>query len=32
MQRWWVHMADVMATNDKHEPISVDLVPMFWMK
>ena len=32
MQRWWAHMADVMATNDKSEPISVNLVPMFWMK
>ena len=32
MQRWWAHMADVMATNDQNEPISVDLVPMFWMK
>lgn len=32
MQRWWAHMADVMATNDKNEPISIDLVPVFWMK
>ncbi|MBU1336657.1 MAG: L-rhamnose mutarotase [Alphaproteobacteria bacterium] len=32
MQRWWAHMADVMATNDKNEPIAIDLVPMFWMK
>ncbi|KKC33767.1 L-rhamnose mutarotase [Devosia psychrophila] len=32
MQRWWAHMADVMATNDQNEPISVNLVPMFWMK
>ena len=32
MQRWWAHMADIMATNDKNEPVSVDLVPMFWMK
>lgn len=32
MQRWWAHMADVMATNDRNEPISIDLVPMFWMK
>lgn len=32
MQRWWAHMADVMATNDRNEPIAVDLVPMFWMK
>lgn len=32
MQRWWTHMADVMATNDRNEPIATDLVPMFWMK
>lgn len=32
MKRWWAHMADVMATNEKNEPLSVDLVPMFWMK
>ena len=32
MQRWWAHMADVMATNAKNEPIAIDLVPMFWMK
>ncbi|SEP78267.1 L-rhamnose mutarotase [Devosia sp. YR412] len=32
MQRWWAHMADVMATNHKNEPISMDLTPMFWMK
>jgi L-rhamnose mutarotase len=32
MKRWWAHMADVMATNAKNEPVSVDLVPMFWMK
>ena len=32
MQRWWAHMADVMATNAKNEPVSVELVPMFWMR
>lgn len=32
MQRWWAHMADIMATNDRNEPLSTDLVPMFWMK
>ena len=32
MQRWWAHMADVMATNDRNEPVASDLVPMFWMK
>lgn len=32
MQRWWAHMADIMATNDKNEPVAVDLKPVFWMK
>lgn len=32
MQRWWAHMADIMATNERNEPIATDLVPMFWMK
>jgi len=32
MQRWWAHMADIMATNERNEPLSTDLVPMFWMK
>jgi L-rhamnose mutarotase len=32
MKRWWAHMADIMATNEKNEPISVDLLPVFWMK
>lgn len=32
MQRWWAHMADLMATNERNEPISTDLVPLFWMK
>jgi L-rhamnose mutarotase len=32
MKRWWAHMADIMATNDKNEPIAVDLAPVFWMK
>jgi L-rhamnose mutarotase len=32
MKRWWAHMADIMATNDKNEPIAVDLTPVFWMK
>ena len=32
MKRWWAHMADIMATNDRNEPLSTDLTPMFWMK
>lgn len=31
MQRWWAHMADVMATNEKSEPVSIPLTPMFHM-
>ena len=29
MQRWWAHMADLMATHPDHEPVAVPLVPMF---
>ena len=32
MKRWWAHMADIMETNEKNEPIAVDLTPVFWMK
>jgi len=31
MQRWWAHMADVMATNEKNEPIAVPLETVFHM-
>jgi L-rhamnose mutarotase len=31
MQRWWAHMADIMATDDTNRPVSRDLVPMFWL-
>ncbi|MGV0908644.1 L-rhamnose mutarotase [Martelella sp. FOR1707] len=31
MQKWWAHMADIMATDDKNEPLSVDLTPVFHM-
>ncbi len=31
MQRWWAHMADIMATNDRNEPLAVPLVPVFHM-
>ena len=27
MQKWWAHMADIMATNAKNEPLAVDLQP-----
>ena len=29
MQRWWAHMADIMQTNSRNEPLATDLVPMF---
>ncbi|MFZ1663098.1 MAG: L-rhamnose mutarotase [Paracoccaceae bacterium] len=29
MQRWWAHMADMMATNPDSSPVAVPLVPMF---
>lgn len=31
MQRWWAHMADIMTTNGRHEPIVKDLIPVFHM-
>jgi L-rhamnose mutarotase len=31
MQRWWAHMADIMASKPDNEPVSVDLVPVFHM-
>ena len=31
MQKWWAHMADIMATNDKNEPLAQDLRLVFHM-
>lgn len=31
MQRWWAHMADIMRTNERNEPVAVPLEPVFWM-
>lgn len=31
MQRWWAQMADLMETNEKSEPVSIALKPMFHM-
>ncbi len=31
MQRWWAHMADIMATNDRNEPLATPLQPVFHM-
>jgi L-rhamnose mutarotase len=32
MQKWWAHMADIMATNERQEPIAIDLTPVFHME
>ncbi|MBB4009900.1 L-rhamnose mutarotase [Allorhizobium taibaishanense] len=29
MQRWWAHMADIMATNPDRSPVAVELEPVF---
>ena len=29
MQRWWAHMADIMASNDSNEPIVEPLEGVF---
>jgi L-rhamnose mutarotase len=31
MQRWWAHMADIMATNERNEPLAVALDTVFHM-
>ena len=31
MQRWWAHMADIMATNDENEPVATPLLNVFHM-
>ena len=31
MQKWWAHMADVMATNEKNQPIAIPLETVFHM-
>lgn len=31
MQRWWAHMADIMAVSPDNAPIAVPLVPLFYM-
>ena len=31
MQRWWAHMADIMASGPDNAPMAVPLVPMFHM-
>jgi L-rhamnose mutarotase len=31
MKKWWVHMADIMATNPDNSPVQSDLVTLFHM-
>lgn len=31
MQRWWAHMADIMATNPDGSPVATPLVETFFM-
>lgn len=31
MQKWWVHMGDIMATNADGSPVAVPLTPVFHM-
>lgn len=32
MQKWWAHMADIMATHPDKSPVATPLVPLFYMK
>jgi L-rhamnose mutarotase len=32
MQRWWAYMADIMATNDKNQPVAIALETVFHME
>jgi L-rhamnose mutarotase len=32
VQKWWAHMADIMATNEKNEPTATDLKLVFHME
>jgi L-rhamnose mutarotase len=31
MRRWWAHMADIMRTNEKNEPVAIPLETVFHM-
>lgn len=31
MQKWWAHMADIMATNERNEPLTSGLKLVFHM-
>lgn len=32
MRRCWAHMADLMQTNERNQPITIPLDPMFYRK
>ncbi len=32
MQRWWAYMADIMATNPDHSPLSMPLREVFYLQ
>jgi L-rhamnose mutarotase len=32
MQRWWAHMADIMATDADNVPVATPLVTVFHME
>ena len=31
MQKWWAHMADIMASNDNNEPVVEPLERVFYL-
>lgn len=31
MQKWWAHMADIMASHPNNEPVATQLTPVFHM-
>jgi L-rhamnose mutarotase len=31
MQRWWAYMADIMASNEDHSPVSIPLQEVFYL-
>ena len=31
-RKWWDFMADIMETNPDNSPVSVDLIPVFYLK
>ena len=31
-RKWWDYMADIMKVNADNSPVSVDLIPVFWLE